>query len=194
MLKCRMRRRECAITKKPYRSLKLSVGSKEVHGDDRLAMIGKERLRRRRLKYLATVRSELSKPSFCSSPWILGGPQSEFSAARRRMRVRNSGLTFGRPPCGRDRQLQCRRKPSRCQPTTVSGFTITRTSDHLGHRYRNAVQKKRWRLSWRRRRLQEQRLRDCGRRHGWRREMRGSKRVPLNGCSSQNVRPLGLLA
>ena len=65
-----------------------------------------------------------------------------FSAAAA-MRVRNSWLTLGRPPRGRDRQRPYRRKPARCHPTTVLGFTIARTSDHLGQRCRKAVQKKR---------------------------------------------------
>jgi len=56
--------------------------------------------------YLATVRSETSKPSFSSSPWLFGAPHSKFSRAIRRMRVRNSSLTPGRPPRGRDRQRQ----------------------------------------------------------------------------------------
>ena len=98
---------------------------------------------RRRCRYLATgalgdLEAELKK-----FPWIFGAPQSEFSAAMRRMRVRTSSLSLGRPPRGRDRQRQYRRKPDRCQPTTVSGFTMTRTSDHRGHMCRRAVQKKR---------------------------------------------------
>jgi hypothetical protein len=59
------------------------------------------------------------------------------------MRFRTSTLTFGRPPRGRDRHRQYRRKPARCQPTTVSGFTIAKTLDQLGHRCRKAVQKNR---------------------------------------------------
>src|SRR5260370_2083775 len=100
--------------------------------------------RRRRLcRYLATVRSETSKPSFSSSPWIFGAPQSEFSVPTRRIRVRISSLTLGRPPLGRDRQRQYRRKPARCHPTTVFGFTMTRTSDHRGHMYLRLIQNKR---------------------------------------------------
>jgi hypothetical protein len=43
------------------------------------------------------------------------------------------------PPRGRERQRQDRRKPTRCHPTTVSGFTMTRTSDHRGHMYRSGL-------------------------------------------------------
>jgi hypothetical protein len=114
----------------------------EVKGDDRFSMVSEERepalgriasARPQPSKIPATVRSETSKPSFSSSPWIFGAPQSEFSAAMRRMRVRISSPTFGRPPRGRDRQRQYRRKPARRHAITVSGFTMTRTSDHRRH-------------------------------------------------------------
>ena len=42
-----------------------------------------------------------------------------------------------------DFQVQYLRKPSRCQRTTVSGRTTTRTSLHRGHRRRSATQKTR---------------------------------------------------
>ena len=151
-LKCRTLRRPCSMTKRQYRSWNVSVGtikkSKATITSRWLARKASQCLagsprRRRRCRYLATVRSETSKPSFRSSPWIFGAPQSAFSAAMRRMRIRTSSLTLGRPPRGRDRQRQYRRKPARCHPTTVSGFTITRTSDHRGHMCRRVVQKKR---------------------------------------------------
>src|SRR5260370_15736288 len=152
MLKCRTLRRTCSITKNQYQSWKVRVGtvkkSKATVTSRWLARKASQRLpgsprRRRRCRYLATVRSETSKPSFSSSPWICGAPQSEFSAATRRIRVRISSLTLGRPRLGRDRPRQYRRKPARCHPTTVFGFTMTRTSDHRGHMYRRLVQKKR---------------------------------------------------
>jgi len=40
-------------------------------------------LRPARARYRETVRSEISKPSFNSSPWILGTPQMGFSFAMR---------------------------------------------------------------------------------------------------------------
>ena len=52
------------------------------------------------------LRSETTKPSFCSSPWILGAPQSGFSAARRRIRVRTCSVIFGRLLGEWDRQRQ----------------------------------------------------------------------------------------
>src|SRR5258708_22413296 len=115
MLKCRTLRRPCSITKKQYKSWKVRVGtvkkSKATITSRWLARKASQRLtgsprRRRRCRYLATVRSETSKPSFRSSPWIFGAPQSEFSTAMRRMRVRTSSLPLGRPPRGRDRQRQ----------------------------------------------------------------------------------------
>src|SRR5204863_7877017 len=110
-----------SITKKEYRNWKVSVGtvkkSKAAITSRWLARKASQRFagsprRRRRCRYLATVRSQTSKPSFRSSPWIFGAPQSEFSATMRRMRVRTSSLTLGRPPRGRDRQRQYRRKPA----------------------------------------------------------------------------------
>ena len=53
--------------------------------------------RRSRRSYLATVRSDTSKPSFAVRHGCCGAPQPEFSAAMVRMRVRISALTFGRP-------------------------------------------------------------------------------------------------
>jgi hypothetical protein len=82
------------------------------------------------LQIPATVRSETTKPSFWSSPWILGAPQVGFSSARRRMSTRISAVAFGLPERARDCHFQKSRNPARCQPTTVSGFTATRTSAH----------------------------------------------------------------
>ena len=42
-------------------------------------------LRPTRARYREAVRSEISKPSFNSSPWILGAPQVGFSFAMRSM-------------------------------------------------------------------------------------------------------------
>jgi hypothetical protein len=43
----------------------------------------------------------------------------------------------------RDRKRQYRRKPSRCQRTAVSGFTIRSGFDHLGHTRRSMTQNNR---------------------------------------------------
>jgi hypothetical protein len=66
---------------------------KEVEGNDHLTMVSEKASqclaaslrRRKRCRYRATVRSETSTPSFRSSPWIFGAPQSAFSVAMRRM-------------------------------------------------------------------------------------------------------------
>jgi hypothetical protein len=50
--------------------------------------------------------SETIKPSFNSSPWILGAPQPGFSCAKRRISTRISSLIFGRPMRGRERHRQ----------------------------------------------------------------------------------------
>ena len=109
---------------------------KEVEGNDHLTMVSEEgepmfgsiaaspqALQISGDSAFGDLDAELQK-----FPWIFGAPQSAFSAAMRRMRVRISTLTLGRPPCGRNRQRQYKRKPARCHPTTVSGFTMTRTS------------------------------------------------------------------
>lgn len=126
---------------KQYSILNVSVGtvkkSNATITSRRLARKASQRLpgsprRCRRRRCRAIVRSETEKPSFSSSPWIFGAPQSEFSAAMRWMRLRVSSLILGCPRRGWDRQRQYLRKPARCQPTTVSGFTISKTSDHRG--------------------------------------------------------------
>jgi hypothetical protein len=53
--------------------------------------------RRMRRRQRATLRSETTRPSFCSSPWILGAPQSR-PRANLRIRTRISSVIFGRPP------------------------------------------------------------------------------------------------
>jgi hypothetical protein len=56
------------------------------------------------------------------------------------MQLRFSSLVYGRPPRGQDRQRQQGRKLARCQPMTVSGLTMTRTSVHLDKASRSVVQ------------------------------------------------------
>jgi hypothetical protein len=59
---------------------------------------------------------------------FLEHPQQGFSFTIRRMRVRTSASTLGLPSLfGRERRRQNNRNPTRCQATTVSGLTITRT-------------------------------------------------------------------
>jgi hypothetical protein len=80
-------------------------------------------------------------PSFSSSPWILGEPQFGFARAMSRMRRRRSASFWGRPNGTRDFHLQKRRKPWRCQPTTVSGLTMRRTRRQCGQAWERQDQK-----------------------------------------------------
>lgn len=111
--------------------------------------------RRNRLIYFATVRSEISKPSFSSSPWI----RTPADVVHRPCldEIANFCVDLRHPPRGRDRKRQYRRKLARCHPMTVSGLTTIRTSDHRSRTRRNVVQnnrskhvsggRRRWRLS-----------------------------------------------
>src|SRR6266566_662505 len=69
-----------------------------------------------------TVRSATWKPSFSSSPWILGAPQRGLAAVIRVTRAAISGLTGGRPRVGRPESLvQCSRKPAPLPPQNGVG-------------------------------------------------------------------------
>ena len=62
-----------------------------------------------------------------------GAPDSGFSRLMRLMRARTSRRICARPPlCRRTFHVQYSRKPFRCQPMTVSGFTITSMSRQFG--------------------------------------------------------------
>src|SRR6516162_11523728 len=66
-----------------------------------------------------------------------------------RMRWRSSGVIFGRPGRRRARKRQYHRNPMRCQPTTVSGFTITSTLAHFDHqRWRPSQNTRSQGLNW----------------------------------------------
>ena len=79
-----------------------------------------------------TVDWATSKPSFRSSPWICGAPQSGFSKLILRIRSRRSLSICGRPPRGRDFHRQNALKPLRCQRTIVSGLKIIMASRMRG--------------------------------------------------------------
>ena len=53
----------------------------------------------------STVRSEMSKPSIFSSPWILGAPHVEFSATMRKISSFSSLLTHLLPARARCRDI-----------------------------------------------------------------------------------------
>src|SRR5712691_6688834 len=77
--------------------------------------------------YLLTLLSPMSMPSLSSSPWMRGAPQLGFSRHILRIRSRTSREMTGRPGWPRRTfQVQNRRKPARCQATTVSGLTMAR--------------------------------------------------------------------
>ncbi len=137
-IECRIFRRSWPMTKKQYRTPKVSVGTVKKS----IAAIASRWLRRKASQRRAgsgswfacftqreTVRSEMSKPSLRSSPWMRGAPQVGFSATMRKISSRTSLLIGFLPTACRAReiQLQYSRNPARCQRTTVSG--VTRIND-----------------------------------------------------------------
>ena len=84
----------------------------------------------------------MASPSFSNSPWILGAPQRQFSAAIRRIRSRQVGSIRGLPG-RRGRPRQHRRTPSRCQRSTVAGWISVSASRHRGHNHRRNSQSRR---------------------------------------------------
>ncbi len=69
---------------------------------------------------------------------------SGFSWLMRLIRARTSRGIGGRPPLHwRDFHVQYSRKPFRCQPMTVSGFTITSISRQSGKSRDRSTQSKR---------------------------------------------------
>src|SRR5450631_9693 len=90
-----------------------------------------------------TVRSERSKPSIFSSPWMRGEPHVEFSATMRKISSRNSLLTHFLPVRTRCREshVQYSLNPARCQRTTVSGWTRINACVHSGQSCRKITQK-----------------------------------------------------
>jgi hypothetical protein len=93
-------------------------------------------------RYRETVRSDMAIPSFDNSPWIRGAPQRQFSAAIRRIRSRQGESMRGLPG-RRERRRQHRRRPSRCQCSTVAGWSSTSASRHRGHNHRKNSQNSR---------------------------------------------------
>jgi hypothetical protein len=89
-----------------------------------------------------TVRSEMRIPSLSNSPWTRGAPHPRFSVAIMRTRSRICLEIGGRPgPRWLDLHRQKRRKPRRCQRTTVSGRTITKTSAQCAQTDESQAQK-----------------------------------------------------
>ena len=89
------------------------------------------------------VRSEISNRSIFNSPRIRGAPQAGFSATNRKISSRNSLLTHFLPARVRCREshFQYSLKPTRCQPTTVSGRTRISALCHRGQKRRSTTQR-----------------------------------------------------
>ena len=73
----------------------------------------------------------------------LGCSPGRISSASWRMSARISAVAFGRPAGARDCHFQKSRNPARCQPTTVSGLTATKTSAHRDQTQRRIIQNSR---------------------------------------------------
>src|ERR1019366_7879014 len=126
------------MTKKQYKTPKVRVGTvkKSMAGIASRWLLRNTSQRRTgsglrvaRFTQRETVRSEISKPSLSSSPWMRGAPQVGFSATIRKISSRSSLVNGFLPTTRRVRELQLQysRKPARCQRTTVSG--VTRIND-----------------------------------------------------------------
>jgi hypothetical protein len=123
----------------------------EVEGDDGLAVVMKKcepffgcvasTLRSRQIACDGSLRQhkaeflQFSVGPRCAPVGVLLGQAANQCAKFRR----DPRATATRP----DFQRQYRRKPARCQPTTVSGFTITKASCQRGHVLRRTVQNSR---------------------------------------------------
>ena len=69
------------------------------------------------------MRSEISTPNFCNSPWIRGAPQSGFALVIFATSVRKATSVDGRPRRdGRERAAHRRRNHWRCQRTNGVGL------------------------------------------------------------------------
>ena len=89
------------------------------------------------------VRSETSKPSMRSSPWMRGAPHVGFSTTIRKINSRTS-FDVCRRPTGLltlEISFQYKRNPPLCQRTTVSGVTAMSDCCHGDQNRRMATQK-----------------------------------------------------
>lgn len=89
------------------------------------------------------VRSETSKPSMRSSPWMSGAPQVGFSRTIRKINSQTSLDVCLLPTriLTREISLQYELKLVRCHRTTVSGVTMMRACFHPDQNRRTATQK-----------------------------------------------------
>src|SRR5436190_195271 len=103
-LKCTSRRRLWVSTTSTNRTRKVAVGTVKKSNAIRSGAWFFRNLRhtcgggrRGRTMYFETVACETVRPSFNSSPWILGAPQKGLAWLIRRIRSRSSVPSLGRP-------------------------------------------------------------------------------------------------
>ena len=123
---------------------------KEIEGDNGLAVVVKKRE-----PFLGWITPAMEAPQIARH-----GPLGEHPAELLQLAVDLGRAPVGvllrpapnqhanfwsdrRPPRGRDFQRQYKRKPARCQPTTVSGLTITSASFQRDQVARKTVQNRR---------------------------------------------------
>ena len=122
---------------------------------------------------------EMEMPSFASSPCTRGAPQKGLALLMFRISSRISRATLGRPGLRRRLfQVQYRLNPERCQRTTVSGFTMTRTLSQSVQILRNSTQNSRSTFESRGRFTERWRTASCCRRATF---SRASSRRSLEG-------------
>src|SRR5437899_8758370 len=147
-LKCTSRRRLWVSTTSTNRTRKVAVGTVKKSSAIRSGAWFFKNVRhacdgglRGRTMYFDTVACETVRPSFNSSPWILGALHSGFARLICRIRSRRSLAIAGRPHRRRLFHAQYRRNPCRCQPITVSGRTTCSVCRQLVHTLDNRTQK-----------------------------------------------------
>src|SRR5713226_955045 len=123
----------------------------EIHGGDGFTMMRRKAKHRRpgsgslgaRFIQREMLRSDTSKPSIRSSPWMRGAPQVGFSATTLKIKSFTSFESLFLPTrfLTLEIKLQYRRKPALCQRTTVSGVTTMRDCFHPDQNRRVTTQK-----------------------------------------------------
>src|SRR2546427_3431058 len=147
-LKCTSRRRPwlSTISTKSTREVAVGTVKKSNAIRSRAWFIRKARHagdggRRGRSMYCETVACETVRPSFNSSPWILGALQSGFARLICRSRSRSSLPIAGRPHRRRLFHAQYSLKPRRCHRATISGRTTCKELRQFFHSLDRTTQK-----------------------------------------------------
>jgi hypothetical protein len=126
------------------------------------------------------VRSEISKPSLSSSPWMRGASKVNFSVTMRKIKSRSSlvnGLLPRTRPV-RESQAQYNRKPARRQRTTVAGVTTISELFQPDHNFLSTTQNSLSRLPSRGRGRLACRASSCCRRARFSRRSSSQERKP----------------